>query len=70
MVTLATAHPAKFADAVEAAAGRRPDASRPDFADLLTGEEHFATLANDRRAVEDISSRRSPRARRRRASSR
>jgi threonine synthase len=52
MVTLATAHPAKFAAAVKAAVGQEapPPAA---FAGLLDGPEAYVTLANDRKAVED-----------------
>ncbi|MBS1847384.1 MAG: threonine synthase [Actinobacteria bacterium] len=50
MVTLATAHPAKFPDAVEAATGVRPPL--PDFLDdLLERNERFDVLANDLEAV-------------------
>jgi threonine synthase len=46
LVTLATAHPAKFPDAVEAACGVRP--ALPDrYADLMTAEERCLPLAND-----------------------
>jgi threonine synthase len=46
MVALATAHPAKFPDAVEAATGVRPPL--PDaLADLFERPEHCATVAND-----------------------
>jgi threonine synthase len=46
VVALATAHPAKFPDAVEKATGRRP--ALPDFlADLFDREERFTTLPND-----------------------
>ncbi len=52
MVALATAHPAKFPDAVEHATGVRP--ALPDrLADLFEREERFETLANDLGAVED-----------------
>lgn len=45
MIALATAHPAKFPDAVEAASGVRPDL--PDFlADLYEREERSTTLEN------------------------
>ena len=45
MVALATAHPAKFPDAVEAASGERP--GLPDFlADLYEREERSTTLEN------------------------
>ncbi|CAN5315213.1 threonine synthase [soil metagenome] len=52
MVTLATAHPAKFADAVRAATGSAP-ALPPALADIARKPERFVTLANDRKAVED-----------------
>jgi threonine synthase len=52
MVTLATAHPAKFPDAVKAAIGIEP-AIPHGFAEILTKPERYATLANDRQAVED-----------------
>ncbi|WP_421724574.1 threonine synthase [Bauldia sp.] len=51
MVTLATAHPAKFAAAVEAAIGRPPPL--PDgFDDFEQREERFAVLPNSQEAVE------------------
>ncbi len=50
MVALATAHPAKFPDAVEQATGTRPPL--PDrLADLLEREERFDVLPNDVSAV-------------------
>jgi threonine synthase len=52
MVTLATAHPAKFAAAVQAAAGVEPELP-PGFAGILNQRERFVTLANDRQAVAD-----------------
>ncbi len=46
MVTLATADPAKFPDAVESATGVRPPL--PDrLADLFDRPEHYITMAND-----------------------
>ncbi len=52
-VTLATAHPAKFPDAVKAATGRHPDL--PDgVADLHGREERFTRIAADQQAVEDL----------------
>lgn len=51
MVTLATAHPAKFPDAIEAATGIRP-ALPARLADLHERAERFDTLPNDVRAVE------------------
>jgi threonine synthase len=53
MITLATAHPAKFADAVLRAAGQVP-ALPPGFDDMLAREEAFDVLPNDRAAVEDF----------------
>jgi threonine synthase len=52
MVTLATAHPAKFPEAVIAAAGVAPELPGA-LAGILDREERYAALANDRRAVED-----------------
>jgi threonine synthase len=49
-LALATAHPAKFPDAVEAATGIRP-ALPPHMADLFERREKFTTLANDLDAV-------------------
>ena len=52
MVTLATAHAAKFPEAVERAIGRPPRV--PDrLAGLMEREERFATLPNDLAAVQD-----------------
>jgi threonine synthase len=51
VVALATAHPAKFPDAVEKATGRRP--ALPDhLADLFDRPERGEELPNDLRAVE------------------
>ncbi|WP_026790915.1 threonine synthase [Pleomorphomonas oryzae] len=51
MVTLATAHPAKFPDAVEAASGERP--ALPAFlGDLMDRPERMTVLANDLEVVE------------------
>ena len=50
MVTLATAHPAKFPDAVERASGRRPGLP-PRLAPLMMAEERVSVLANDPEAV-------------------
>jgi threonine synthase len=51
MVTLATAHPAKFPDAVEAACGVRPEL--PEWAKpMLSREERYDVIANDLGAVE------------------
>ena len=51
MVVLATAHPAKFPDAVERATGVRPPLPA-HLADLLDRPERTATLPNDLAAVE------------------
>ncbi len=50
VIALATAHPAKFPDAVEAATGVRP-ALPSHLADLLERPERIARLPNDPRAV-------------------
>ncbi|MBV5266689.1 threonine synthase [Pinisolibacter aquiterrae] len=51
MITLSTAHPAKFPDAVEAATGVRP--GLPVWlGDLMEREERFEVVANDLVAVE------------------
>ena len=51
MVSLATAHPAKFPDAVEQATGIRPPLPAP-MADLMERTERFDVLANDLAAVQ------------------
>ena len=51
MVTLATAHAAKFPDAVERATGRRPELP-PHMADLFDRAERVTRVANDLAAVE------------------
>ncbi|MFS0738290.1 threonine synthase [Sphingomonas sp. 1P06PA] len=51
VVTLATAHPAKFRDAVERATGQRPNLPRR-IAGLFEREERFATLPADIAAIE------------------
>jgi threonine synthase len=51
LVTLATAHPAKFPDAVEAASGIRP-ALPPHLSDLMERPERYETLPNDLKAVQ------------------
>jgi threonine synthase len=51
MVVLATAHPAKFPDAVEAACGIRP-ALPPHLADLFERQERFTVLRNDQAEIE------------------
>lgn len=53
MVTLATAHPAKFPDAVEAATGVRPEL--PDWAaNILTAPERVERTGNDLADVEAL----------------
>lgn len=56
MVVLATAHPAKFPDAVEAASGIRP-ALPARCGDLMDAQERFTVLANNLQSVEDYISR-------------
>jgi threonine synthase len=53
MVTLATAHPAKFPDAVERATGLRP-ALPPRMADLFDRPERVTRMPNDLRALQDL----------------
>ena len=53
MVALATAHPAKFPEAVEAATGRRP-ALPPAMADLMARPERTIVLPNALARVEDF----------------
>jgi threonine synthase len=50
LVTLATAHPAKFPDAVEKATGERPELPSR-LADLLQRQERYEVLPNDLAAV-------------------
>ncbi len=50
-IAMATAHPAKFPDAVERATGMRP-ALPPRLADLFDRPERFSVLPNDLTAVE------------------
>jgi threonine synthase len=51
MITLATAHPAKFPDAVEAACGIRPEL--PDWArGGLSAPERYETLPADLATIE------------------
>ena len=50
-VAMATAHPAKFPDAIEQAIGIRPELP-PRLADLMTRPERFVVLPNDLAAVE------------------
>jgi len=51
MIALATAHPAKFPEAVAAATGHRAELP-PHMQDLMTRKERVSVLANDRQAVE------------------
>ena len=51
VVAMATAHPAKFPDAMERATGHRPGLP-PRMADLFDREERFSVLPNDLAAVE------------------
>jgi threonine synthase len=51
MIVLATAHPAKFPDAVARAIGSRPPLPA-HLADLMSRQEHFSILPNDASAVE------------------
>jgi threonine synthase len=53
VVTLATAHPAKFPDAVQRATGIRPELP-PHLADLLARPERIQTLPNDLAAVQKL----------------
>ncbi|MHA1164957.1 MAG: threonine synthase [Alphaproteobacteria bacterium] len=53
MVTLATAHPAKFPDAVEAATGQRPELPAR-LKEALVGKERFSVLENDYAALTDF----------------
>jgi threonine synthase len=53
MIALATAHPAKFPDAVFVATGRRPELP-PHLFDLMDRKERISVLGNDLRAVEDF----------------
>ena len=53
LVTLATAHPAKFPDAVERATGIRPQLPA-HLSDLMQRREHFTQLPNDLDAVQQF----------------
>jgi len=53
MITLATAHAAKFPDAVEAACGVRPELP-PHMADLFDRPERLIHVANDLEAIKAI----------------
>ncbi len=53
MITLATAHPAKFPDAVEAASGIRPGLP-PRMADLFARDERVTRVPNDLAALQSL----------------
>ncbi|MDR9484152.1 MAG: threonine synthase [Sediminimonas sp.] len=53
MITLATAHPAKFPDAVEEAMGQRPELP-PRMADLFDLPERISRVDNDLPAIETL----------------
>jgi threonine synthase len=53
MVTLATAHPAKFPEAVEKASGIRPHLPQR-LSHLLNAKERFTILPNSAPAVRDF----------------
>lgn len=53
MITLATAHPAKFPDAVEAASGIRPDLP-PRMGDLFDRAERVTRVENDLHQIESL----------------
>jgi threonine synthase len=50
-IALATAHPAKFPDAIESLTGERPQLP-PRLASLMTDPERIAVLPNDLGAIE------------------
>ena len=52
LVTLATAHPAKFPDAVNAASGVYPGLP-PHLADLMERSERYEILPNDLKSIQD-----------------
>ena len=53
MITLATAHPAKFPDAVERATGIRPGLP-PHMADLFDRPERVTRMPNDLAALQEL----------------
>ena len=61
MVSLATAHPAKFPEAVARATGQRP-ALPEALADLFERDERLETMPNDLGAVEEYVRARAPEA--------
>ena len=54
MITLATAHPAKFPDAVKAAGYPQDPALPPHMADLFEREEQYTVLDNDSQVVQQF----------------
>ncbi len=54
VVTLATAHPAKFPDAVAQAGVREPARLPAHLADLFQRREHYTVVANDLQAVQSL----------------
>ncbi len=52
-IVLATAHPAKFPDAIEAITGEKPPLP-PGFEHLMTDKEQFAVVPNSLAAVEEF----------------
>ena len=53
LVVLATAHPAKFPDAVELATGVRPEPP-PKLAGVMDRPEHYSVLPNDLEEVQNF----------------
>ena len=53
MVSLSTAHPAKFPDAVQAAIGIRPPLP-PHMADLFDRDERITRVANDAESIKSL----------------
>jgi threonine synthase len=53
MISLSTAHPAKFPDAVQAATGIRP-ALPPHMADLFERDERITRVANDAESIKSL----------------
>jgi threonine synthase len=53
MITLATAHPAKFPDAVEAAIGQRPELPHW-LANLFDREERVTEMPNDLQRMKSL----------------
>ena len=54
MITLATAHPAKFPDAVKQAGYPEDPALPPHMADLFEREERYTVLDNDNAVVQNF----------------